>query len=96
MREAPAAFSKPRVLSIRKHIEAKGDKEAFTTIADLLSHIHATSTRWQQEDWKRIEDDEADVLNPARIVGQVWFAPALAERSSRWPAEIPSAHPHRQ
>jgi hypothetical protein len=73
MSEDPVAITKPRLLSIRKHLEAKGDKEPFTTIADLLSHIHATSTRWQQEDWKRIEDDETDLLNPVRIVGQVWF-----------------------
>jgi len=73
MSEEPGAFPKPRLLSIRKHLEAKGDKEPFTTFAQFLSHIHESSARWQQDDWKRREDDEGDVLNPARIVGQVWF-----------------------
>ena len=73
MSEEPGAFPKPRLLRIRKHLEAKGDKEPFTTLAQFLSHIHESSARWQQDDWKRREDDEGDVLNPARIVGQVWF-----------------------
>ena len=73
MSEESVAFTKPRLLSIRKHLEAKGDKEPLTSIAEFLSHIHETSARWQEKDWKRREDDESDVLNPARIVGQVWF-----------------------
>lgn len=73
MSEELVAFTKPRLLSIRKHLEAKGDKEPLTSIAEFLSHVHETSARWQEKDWKRREDDESDVLNPARIVGQVWF-----------------------
>lgn len=73
MSEELVAFTKPRLLSIRKHLEAKGATEPVTTVAQFISHIHETSARWQREDWKRREDDETDVLNPVRIVGQVWF-----------------------
>jgi hypothetical protein len=71
--DQPVGFTKPRLLSIKKHLEAKGNKDALTTIADFISYIHKTSARWQEEDWKQREDAESDVLNPARIVGQVWF-----------------------
>jgi FRG domain len=63
----------PRQRAIRKHLEARGTKEALTTVAKFVSHIHKTTARWQHEDWKDREDDESDVLNPVRIVGQVWF-----------------------
>jgi hypothetical protein len=65
--------TKPRQHSIRKHLKGKGAKRHFTTIGQLISHIHETSGRWQEVDWKRDEDDERDLLNIARIVGQVWF-----------------------
>jgi hypothetical protein len=73
MSEEPGAFLKPRLLSIRKHLEAKGDRKPFTRLAEFLSYVHESSSRWKRDDWKRREDDERDVLNPARIVGQVWF-----------------------
>ena len=34
MSEESVAFTKPRLLSIRKHLEAKGDKEPLTSIAE--------------------------------------------------------------
>ncbi|MGA2888909.1 MAG: FRG domain-containing protein [Terracidiphilus sp.] len=73
MSEEPGAFPKPRLLSIRKHLEAKGDNEPFTNLTQFLSHIHQSSSQWQKDDWKRRENDEGDVLNPVRIVGRVWF-----------------------
>jgi hypothetical protein len=33
MSEEPVAKTKPRLLSLRKHLEAKGAKEPLTTIA---------------------------------------------------------------
>src|SRR6185437_14041984 len=65
--------TKPRLLTIREHIATKDAKEPLTTLAEFISHIHKTSARWEHEDWKDKEADEQDVLNPARIVGKVWF-----------------------
>jgi hypothetical protein len=31
------------------------------------------SEAWQQTDWTKLERDEDNALNDARIVGQVWF-----------------------
>ncbi len=74
MSEELVAFTKPRLLSIRKHLEAKGATEPVTTVAQFISHIHETSARWQREDWKCREDDETDVLNPSASSGRCGFA----------------------
>jgi hypothetical protein len=63
MNEELGAFPKPRLLSIRKHLEARGDEEPFTTLAQFVSYVHESSARWQQDDWKRRGDDERDVLD---------------------------------
>lgn len=73
MTDEPIPNVKPRLLTIKEHLEAKSAAEPLKTVAEFISHIHETSTRWQAEDWRRREDDEEDVLNPVRIVGQVWF-----------------------
>src|SRR5665213_852717 len=73
MGKKPVTPAKPSLLSIRKHLSAKGKQKPFTDIAQFISHVHETSARWQQEDWKHREADVRDVLNIARIVGQVWF-----------------------
>jgi hypothetical protein len=73
MSKEPEPNAKPRLLTIREHLEVKGAKEPLKTVAEFVSCIHETSARWQQEDWKDREADELDVLNPVRIVGQVWF-----------------------
>ncbi|WP_041839638.1 MULTISPECIES: FRG domain-containing protein [Acidobacterium] len=73
MNEVAVSNTKHRLLTIREHLAAKGAKEPLTTLGEFISHIHATSARWEHEDWKDREFDEQDVLNPVRIVGQVWF-----------------------
>lgn len=73
MNEESVPNAKPRLLTIREHLEAKGANEPLTTLAEFISHIHETSARWEHEDWKDREADELDVLNSVRIVGQVWF-----------------------
>src|SRR5690348_9996895 len=65
--------AKPRLLSIRRHLKSKAKQRPFTDIAQFISYIHDTTTRWQKEDWKRHESDVRDALNIARIIGQVWF-----------------------
>jgi hypothetical protein len=92
MSEEPGAFLKPRLLSIRKHLEARGDKEPFTTLAQFLSYIHESSARWQQDDWKRREDDERDVLNPVRIVGQLWSVVRETRGMASSPASTAKVH----
>jgi hypothetical protein len=62
-----------QLLTIREHLKAKGATGPLATVAEFVSHIHETSARWQQDDWKRREADERDLLNPVRIVGQTWF-----------------------
>jgi hypothetical protein len=73
MNEESALNAKPRLLTIREHLAAKGTKEPLTSLAEFISHIHKTSARWEHEDWEIREADEQDVLNPVRNVGQVWF-----------------------
>jgi len=73
MNEESASNAKPRLLTIREHLAARGAMEPLTTLAEFISHIHETSARWEHGDWKDRETDELDVLNPVRIVGQVWF-----------------------
>jgi FRG domain len=73
MNEEPVSNAKPRLLTIREHLAAKGTKEPLTSLSQFISRIHEISVRWEQEDWRDRETDELDVLNPVRIVGQVWF-----------------------
>lgn len=73
MNEESVSNAKPRLLIIRGHLAAKSAREPLTTLAEFISYIHETSARWEHEDWKDREADELDVLNPVRIVGQVWF-----------------------
>ncbi len=73
MKEEPISNAKSRLLTIREHLARKDAKEPFTRLAEFISHIHETSARWEHEDWKDRECDELDVLNPVRIVGQLWF-----------------------
>lgn len=73
MNEESLSNAKPRLLTIREHLAAKSAKEPLTSLSEFISYIHRTSARWEHEDWKDREAEELDVLNPARIVGQVWF-----------------------
>lgn len=73
MNDDSAFNPKPRLLTIREHLAAKGAKEPLKTLEEFINHIHQTSARWEQGDWKKREADDEDVLNPVRIVGQVWF-----------------------
>jgi hypothetical protein len=74
MSKKPVAPATPRTSSIRQHLKDKvAPRPPVTDISQFISHVHKTSARWQEEDWKRDEADERDLLNIARIVGQVWF-----------------------
>lgn len=73
MSKGPVAKTKPRLLSLKRHLAAKGAKKPLTTIAQFVTHIHDASVCWEKADWKQYEDDEQELLNPVRIVGQVWF-----------------------
>jgi hypothetical protein len=67
------ANAKPRLLTIKKHLEAGSIKEPLTSLAEFIRHTHKITARWERADWKKQEAEDEDVLNAARIVGQVWF-----------------------
>jgi hypothetical protein len=73
MSEGAASNPRPRLLTIRKLLEAKGTVEPIKSIGDYLKAVSTTSERWQEDDWKGTECDEDYLLNNVRIVGQVWF-----------------------
>lgn len=92
MNEVAVSNTKHRLLTIREHLAAKGAKEPLTTLGEFISHIHATSARWEHEDWKDREFDEQDVLNPVRIVGQVWFRGQRDVTHGLRPRPLPRRH----
>jgi hypothetical protein len=73
MSTKPVVLTRPRPLSIKRHLKAKGKLPLFANLSQFVSHIRDTSARWQGNDWKDREGDVRDVLNDVRIIGQVWF-----------------------
>jgi len=59
--------------TILNYLRSAGVPAPVKNLPDFIRQIQDVSDRWQKEDWKQYESDEEELLNPVRIVGQIWF-----------------------